>query len=278
MVDGYRAQAFESRNLLLFFIFAFGITWLSAGILAVFAPAVPTSPSDPAMLVTILAGLPGAFGPTIAAFIVTAISAGSAGVSALWRRFWNRNLPIGWLLVSLLGYDVMRLIANTVARLLDGTAYPVIDLSTPLWMVIPIFLQSFLLSGMGEEFGWRGFALPRFQAKWSALTSSILLGGLWAVWHLPFFFIPSQPLYQRNFWEWLPLIILSSVIYTWIFSNTGGSVLAAALFHAAFNSTIVILPTYASLWYYYGSVLIAVILIVAIFGSRNLVRDLPEAT
>ena len=71
-------------------------------------------------------------------------------------------------------------------------------------------------------------------------------------------------------------MLLGSVIYTWIFNNTKGNVLAAALFHASFNTTVVVLPTSSSLWYYYGIMLLAVILIVVIFGPKNLVRQKPE--
>jgi membrane protease YdiL (CAAX protease family) len=73
-------------------------------------------------------------------------------------------------------------------------------------------------------------------------------------------------------------MLLGSVIYTWIFNNTKGSVLAAALFHASFNTTVVVLPTSSSLWYYYGTMLLAVILIVVIFGPKDFVRQRPERT
>ena len=96
---------------------------------------------------------------------MTAITEGKSGVKVLWKRFWNRNLSLKWLLVALLGYDVLRLVANIFARTIDGQVYPIVDLPNPLWMIIPLFLQAFILSGMGEEFGWRGYALPRFQAN-----------------------------------------------------------------------------------------------------------------
>jgi membrane protease YdiL (CAAX protease family) len=274
--DGYKARAFEPRNLVFFFLLAFGLTWIAAVLLGIFDPKMPTSITDPVILLFVFVGIPGAFGPTLAAFLMTAITEGKSGVKALWRHFWNRNLSLKWLLVILLGYDALRLVANIIARTMEGQAYPIVNLSSPLWMIIPLFLQAFILSGMGEEFGWRGYALPRLQAKWNALASSIILGLIWASWHIPFFFIHNQPLYQRNFWEWAPVILLSSVIYTWIFNNTKGSILAAALFHASFNCSIVVLPTHASLWYYYGILLLAVILIVIIFGPKNFVRQRPE--
>jgi len=274
--DGYKARAFEPRNLVFFFLLAFGLTWISAVLLGIFDPKMPASITDPVILFFVFIALPGAFGPMLAAFIMTGITEGKLGVKALWRRFWNRNLSLKWLLVTLLFYDALRLVANLIVRTIDGQIYPFVDLPNPFWMIIPLFLQAFILSGMGEEFGWRGYALPRFQAKWNALTSSIVLGLIWASWHIPFFFIHNQPLYQRNFWEWVPLILLSSVIYTWIFNNTKGSVLAAAILHASLNTAVVVLPTHSSLWYYYGIWLLAVILIVIIFGPKNFVRQQPE--
>ena len=274
--DGYRAKAFEPRNLVFFFLLAFGLAWIPAVLLEIFDLKRPDSITDPAAFLFVLFGLLGSIGPTLAAFIMTGITEGKLGVKVLWRRFWNRNLSLKWLLVTLLFYDALRLVANLVARTIDGQAYPFVDLPDPFWTIIPLFLSAFIASGMGEEFGWRGYALPRFQAKWNALTSSIVLGLIWASWHIPFFFIPGRPLYQRNLWEWIPMILLSSVLHTWIFNNAKGSVLAAALFHATVNYSPVVLPTQSSVWYYYAVLLFAVILIAVLFGPKNLVRQKPE--
>ncbi len=268
--DGFRAKAFEPRNLLFYFLLVFGLNLIMWVCLAIFHVGMPTS-----MMVT----LPAAGGPTLAAFLITAITEGKTGVKALWRRFWNRYLSFKWLLVTLLCYETLRLATNLTARAIDGQPYPIFDTSTPLWMIIPLFIGAFISSGIGEEFGWRGYVLPRFQAKWNALTSSIILGIIWAVWHIPAFFIPNFPLYQTNFWEWVPLILLSSVVYTWIFNNTKGSVLAVALIHAALNTSVVVMPpTASSTWYFYGIFLLSVILIMIIFGPKNFVRKRSEGT
>ena len=274
--EGYKAKAFETRNLVFFFLLAFGLSWISMVQFEIFDLKRPDSITDPAGFPFVFLGLLGSIGPSLAAFIMTGITEGKPGAKALWKRFWNRNLSFKWLLVTLLFYDALMLVANLVARTIDGVDYPIVDLPDPIWTIIPIFLSLFISSGMGEEFGWRGYALPRFQAKWNALTSSIVLGLIWASWHIPYFFIQGAGLYQKNFWDWLPLILLGSVIYTWIFNNTKGSVLAAALIHASLNTSVVVLPTYSSLWYYYGIMLLAVILIVIIFGPKNFVRQRPE--
>jgi membrane protease YdiL (CAAX protease family) len=138
--------------------------------------------------------------------------------------------------------------------------------------IIPQFLVAFIFNGLAEEFGWRGYALPQLQVRWNALVSSLILGILWASWHLPVFLIPGAPLYQTDFWTWAPWIILSSIFYTWIFNNTKGSVLAAALFHAMSNTRIVWCCG-SSIWHSYGVFLLAVVLIVFLFGAKNLVRE-----
>lgn len=269
----YKAKSFEARNLVFFFLLAFGLTWLATTVIYTFKLKLPTSVSDPVMPLNSLIGTLGAAGPSLAAFIVTAFSEGKSGVRALWKRFWNRNASLKWLIVIFVFYDTFRLVANLIARAVDGQAYPIIDPSSPLWMFIPALVAAFILSGMAEEFGWRGYVLPRFQARWSALASSIFLGFIWMSWHIPLFFTPGLPLYQRNFWQWVPFILLSSVVHTWFVNNTKGSVFAAALFHATMNSSLVILPTMDSLWYYYGILLFAVILIVIIYSPKNLIRQ-----
>ncbi len=272
---GYKAKAFEARNLIFFFLLVFGLDASMWVLSIIFEPEIPTSLTDPSALFWALVVVPTVLGPTLAAFLITAATEGRPGAKALWRRFWNRNLTIKWLLVILLVYELLRLAANLIVRTIDGQPYPIVDTPDPFWMIIPSFLATFITSGMGEEFGWRGYVLPRFQAKWNALTSSLILGLLWAVWHIPAFIIPNiSPLYQQNFLEWVPGILLGSFLYTWIFNNTKGSILAAALLHAAWNTSVVLLPpTEASLWYFYGILLIAIIVIVIIFGPKNLVRQ-----
>ncbi|MCU0485409.1 MAG: CPBP family intramembrane metalloprotease [Anaerolineales bacterium] len=275
-IEEYKAKAFEPRNLAFFFLIVYGLNAIMWVLSTIFHPKQPTSLTDPSALFWALVVVPTVIGPTLAAFLMTAITEGKPGIKALWGRFWNRTLSLKWLLVTLLFLEVLRLATNLVVRTIDGYPYPIVDTSNPFWMIIPLFLASFIANGMGEEFGWRGYVLPHLQAKWNALTSSIVLGLLWAAWHIPAFMIPNiSPLYQRNFWEWLPMILLFTVICTWIFNNTKGSVLAAAILHASLNTSVVVLPG-SSLWYYYGIFLLAVILIVLIFGPRNLVRPQSE--
>ena len=81
-------------------------------------------------------------------------------------------MSIKWLLVTLLILPALALAANIVTRVLDGQAYPLFFSYNPQWSVIPMFIMAFIFNGVFEEFGWRGYVLPRFQARWNALTSS----------------------------------------------------------------------------------------------------------
>ena len=213
------------------------------------------------------------YGPTIAGFMTTAITEGRTGVKALWKRFWNRDLSIKWLVVVLLFFPILRLIANIVSRTADGQAYPLLAYPS-LGMFINAFIfNGFIHGGMSEEFGWRGYALPRFQVKMNALTSSIVLGAIWICWHIPLWFAPGDLQIRENFWGWAAIVLLYSIFYTWIFNNTNGSVLAAVLFHAMSNATPeLIWCCGSSYWHYIGVELLVVILIVIIFGPKNMLR------
>lgn len=112
-------------------------------------------------------------------------------------------------------------------------------LSAP-WAVVPFALRVFIQGPLPEELGWRGYGLDQLQARWNALASSLILGAVWALWHLPLFFIKDMPHYAHGvwspwFWQFTAGVVAMAVILTWIFNNTRRSTLAAILFHFAAN-------------------------------------------
>jgi membrane protease YdiL (CAAX protease family) len=271
----YKTKSFEPRNLAFFLLIVFGLQAIADGLLIAGVLKMPSidGPAalldDPRLIILTLA----AWGPIIAAFVVTALTEGKPGVRDLWRRFWNRNMSLRWLLVTLLILPALQLVTNLATRLVDGQAYPVFFSYNPPWSIIPTFIMAFVFNGMFEEFGWRGYVLPRFQVRWNALASSLILGAIWAAWHVGQWFTPGSHLYNRNFWLWGFGTILLSIMMTWIFNNTKGSVLAASLFHGVINTGTI---WFQLDWRYYVIELIAVILIVIIFGPKNLVRQKSE--
>ena len=279
---GYKAKVFEPRNLLFFFLIAFGWSWFwwalfIFGILKLPAGIGTSEVNFVSAAPFILIVLVAPYGPTLAGFVMAAMTEGKTGVKALWKRFWTRNLNIKWLLVCMLFFPVIQLIANLVTRTLDNLAYPLLAYPSLGVFVNAFIFDGFIHGGMSEEFGWRGYALPRFQAKWNALTSSIVIGAIWASWHIPLWYFPGDEHSQVNFWEWALLIILFSIMMTWIFNNTNGNVLAAVLFHAMANAASSLFWCCgSSIWHRDGVWWLVTIIIVMIFGSKNLVRQPQE--
>jgi len=265
---GYKAKAFEARNLIFFFLIALGLPLL---FISLFTFNILKWPSTIGPGLGILLAI-AQFLPLIAALVVTATTEGKAGLKALWMRFWNKDISVKWLLVILLFNPMVRLIANLISRAVGGEHLPLLE---------PNFISPLLFGiiiGIEEEFGWRGYVLPRFQAKWNALTSSVILGVLWAPYHLGNWFLPpGQALRQDSFWEFSLWIILISIFTTWIFNNTNGSILAAVLFHAITTNGIVgCCGVTWAMKLLLGIYIVAAILIVIIFGPKNLVRQKRE--
>ena len=174
------------------------------------------------------------------AFVVSSAFSTIPGVRAHLRTYIKPRGSFGYYLLALvlfptfwvLGYFLSRTLGMEVSL----SIYPMLDAKL-LGMVILFFLYNFIYGGLSEEPGWRGFALPRLQAKFSPLVSGLILGALWAFWHAPARFggIEAKSI-SDTIVEWL-LIVLVSVIFTWFFNRTRGSILVTALVHPAMNTT-----------------------------------------
>jgi membrane protease YdiL (CAAX protease family) len=150
---------------------------------------------------------------------------------------------------------------------------------------VATFLFMLVLGGAQEEPGWRGFALPRLQARYNALVSSLILGALWAFWHVPvLFFVPGT--IQSEFppvW-YLLLTLALTILFTWIFNHSRGSILPAMVFHAAVNTAPGLLPLHVEgdLIRVRDAVLMAAWLValavVAVFGPARLTRKSERAS
>jgi membrane protease YdiL (CAAX protease family) len=167
--------------------------------------------------------------------------------------------------------------------LLSGTSPVVPVVSAQVLVTAPLL---FLVGGLvnGEEIGWRGFALPRLLAKHRALTASLILGSLWALFHLPLFFIHGDSFASTPPLSFLIRMIGAAILFTWIYNNTGGSLLLAYLMHAASNFWPRVLPMEAMVgpfaWLPDAITILAIVLVVLIYGpahlSRKVVSELPD--
>jgi hypothetical protein len=146
--------------------------------------------------------------------------------------------------------------------------------------VITLALMTFPGSALGEEIGWRGYALPRLQSRRTALMASLVLGTLHALWHLPLW-LNGDPDNQLGLYPAFVIqVIAVAVIYTWLYNGTKGSLLLAVLFHTALNAplTLILLPegpdTVAlPFWLLSGLWVVAAVIVVAVFGPSQLSRQ-----
>ncbi|MEM4735534.1 MAG: type II CAAX endopeptidase family protein [Candidatus Thorarchaeota archaeon] len=219
---------------------------------------------------------PAPFGPLIISIVLSYGEGGTAGVRALLGRAKILDFSRIYLFPMLLLLPFFGLVSLSVGIAFGGLvpSYMWGGDPTDLIFWIPIaFVIILVLNGpLGEEFGWRGYALPRLQADFSALVSSIVLGVVWACWHMPLFFVFSEMYYARPFWELLVSAVAVSVLMTWLFNSTGGSVATALLFHTSLNLSHSLTPVtqsdLASLTYMVLLVLAAVAVVLLKGPSR----------
>jgi uncharacterized protein len=230
-----------------YFIIAYAGSWLIWLPLALSEDGTGLLPfSSPLLLATF--GFAAFLGPFLSGFVMTGATEGRAGIGRLLRRFVLWRVGLGWYLFVLLGAPSILALA---AVLLPGALGSIEGLAplAPLPLLI-LFVFVFFLGGpLAEEPGWRGFALPRLQRLYGPLVGSLILAPLWALWHLPLFFVPAweTPPTILNFILYLTAVTVMTIVFTWVFNNTKGSLLIAILLHAAVDTSyatlIVLFPT-----------------------------------
>jgi membrane protease YdiL (CAAX protease family) len=266
------------KGLWLYFLVAYAFSWVFwiPNALAAHGVALPAGLAD------FLASPfnPAAFGPLISALLLTFFQQGGKGVLHLLKRGIDFRFKKIWLIAILLLPFV--LFGGSVwASILAGVRP--LDLSVvsnPPYALIAFFVILFTTGPFQEEFGWRGYALPRLQSRFNALTSSIILGFFWWLWHLPAVFIPGGFMTDNLvvFLALLIVITLTSILFTWIYNNTNGSVLAALLTQAAMNWSIwSAMPDMkmdlSTAGFMIGFLAVAVLVIIKIWGSARLSRE-----
>ena len=216
--------------------------------------------------------------------LMTWLTLGKDAMKTLFKRFFLWRVGWKWYLVAIVLMPTLRFAAIPLTAWLTGVpadySHPMIRDIVPLdWpllsMVIPWIL--FEVFTNGEEMGWRGYVLPRLQSKFNALVSSLLLGVIWSVWHLPKFFGTGSSEGRSFFW-FTVFTISVAVLYTWLYNNTQGSLLLVVLFHASGNTVGQFLPVKFAIA---GGILsnleivlffIAAIVVTAIAGAERLSR------
>src|SRR6516164_44640 len=267
---------------LLSFLFTWGYFWL------IWAPL-----GLPHSLIAL-----GGFGPAVSAFLVLALTSGKPGVLRLLRSIVHWRVGVQWYLVALIGLPVLNLLAFLVV---PGALADVVapDSRLPLLYLSELAISLTLgIAPLWEEIGWRGFAQPVIQRLNGPVVGSLILGALWGLWHLPFFFGPLVQTGPDATFVSASVALVEfsigltglSVLMTWVLNNCGGSTLLAILLHAAFDSSGLALvalfpstpPHYVPVHYQTLGIAIvfsvaAVVIIVLTRGRLSYDRYRPEA-
>lgn len=219
------------------------------------------------------------WGPLLAAGLVTWAIGGSvrewAGQVTRWR------LKPRWYLFAIAVPLVLEdgLLVSAIHLLAGG---PVQLAPSPWWHYVANFLVVLLLAGSLEEFGWRGFAQPRLQERTSAFTAAVGIGVVWALWHLPLFYLYDVPAYDPSqFWTtYLWSLVVSSVVFAWLYNGSGGSLILPMLAHALGNLPAVVAPVgelgpAAEYTVQIGGLMLVVALLV-VYGRQYIARSPPD--
>lgn len=245
-----------TRTLWAFLALTFGLSWIPMALFMGF--------SEP------FTALFGEMSVTNPVFLLAVYAPGLSGVFLVWRHyglkglesfFWRLGLwraPLAWWLFVLLGIPAIIYAAAAIT----GTAGEPFRFA-PWYLVFPALLQSLLLGPLGEEFGWRGLALPLLQRRFAPFWASLILGVVWAFWHAPSFVMSGTPQSAWSFGPFFIGLIAITVIMTPLFNAARGSLLVAILYHL--NIMNPIFPD-AQPW---DSYLLAIVAAVIVFLNRR---------
>jgi membrane protease YdiL (CAAX protease family) len=225
----------KDRSLVIYFVLTYTISWAFMLPVALSAQGL-ISQNVPYALYYL-----GSFGPALSAIIVTGATQGRLGLRSLLSRLWKWRVGWRYYAFAVLGPIGLFAVAVLANRVIAG-AWPDLSLLGQIdylpYLGIPGVLGVwFLTYGLGEETGWRGFALPHLQRTRPAASAALLLGVLWAGWHLPAFFFRDTYMEMGlpGFAMFVVSICFASVVFAWLYNSTGGSLLLVILFHVFFN-------------------------------------------
>jgi membrane protease YdiL (CAAX protease family) len=269
------SQLVKRHPLAAFLVLTYGLSWALWIPIAIFRDAASGPYSSLALLI-------GSNIPSAVAIVLTLVGFGKGatrkllGQLLIWRFGWR------WYLVLL---APTALVVGTISLVAVTRGGPTATLAVPLLSaIITVAFMTFPGSALGEEIGWRGYALPRVQSRRTALTASLVIGSLHGLWHLPLWLRGDADHRLSVYPAFLIQALALAVIYTWLYNSTKGSLLLVVLFHTATNAplTLVLLPLgienwVLPFWLMAGFTAVAALIVVAVFGPTNLSRQPRQA-
>ena len=243
-------------TLVTFLALAFGLSWGPMALFMLFPDQLTAlfgeiSASNPFFILAVYA-------PSLSGIFLVWRHYGLKGLGSFFRRVTLWRAPIQWWLFLLLGIPAIIYAAAAI----KGTINEPFRF-LPWYMLFPALVQSLLLGPLGEEFGWRGLALPLLQRRFSPFWASIILGVIWAVWHSPAFLMSGTPQSAWSFGPFFVGLVAITLILTPLFNASRGSLLIGILYHL--NMMNPIFPD-AQPW---DSYLLVVVAMVIVFLNRR---------
>ena len=231
---------------------------------------------------------------SISGIVITAILEGKAGLKLLSKRVLIWRVGIGYWIFAVFFLVPVILLGSLINPFFNGNPVSLNQLKLQL-SIVPMYIIFFIVAGLGQELGWTGFLLPRLHTRFSALLSGLIRATFVIVWHIPLLiFTHAQPdviqyfpygawILQKGFWiTFLAMALLSlpwSILFTWLFNNTKGSLLLVAVFHGSEIWLVYLISGMGidpknldNLWGYGIVMILSVITIIILTGPENLSR------
>lgn len=219
------------KKLAVFFTSTFMVTWACWGGLVYLVDRNILNNTQGLFMVLFVSG---ALGPTVSSYISFYIT-DLLGLKDFHQLLFKWRLNILWYLVAfLLPFGIIALVSAGIYNLVSPGAV-IAQTIKPWYMIVPFLIMTVFGGGL-EEFGWRGVALPELEKRFNPLVSSLILGVIWTVWHLPLFFLKGFNQYGHNFWVFSLGVLGLALILTWLYNHTK-SILMCIIFHASFDMT-----------------------------------------
>jgi len=222
----------SKTSVVAFFGLTFAATWSCFTVAGLLLPA---SARWPLLII-------GAFAPSAVAVLLTARQEGKAGVKALLSRLGEWRVGLRWYAFALFYMAAIKIAVAVIYRLATG-GWPTFGSGYGPGIVVTAIVAAIFGGPLGEEIGWRGYALPRLTDRIGRAGASVLLGLVWACWHLPVFFIPGMDQSGQSLPVYVLQVTALSVAMAWLYWHTRGSLLLAVVMHTAINQTKDIVPS-----------------------------------
>jgi len=235
---GVAAPRPSADGIVAFLVLTFAVTWtcfITAAVLSGGLPSVAAPGSGLRALILL-----GTVTPSLIALALIGRAEGAAGIHALLRRILQWRVSARYYVFAVGYMAAVKLTAAVAHRFVTG-AWPRFWEEPWYLMAAAIVISTWVQAG--EEIGWRGYALPRLAARWGLASASIVLGVIWAVWHLPLFYLHGADTYGQSFAAYLLQVVAISIAMAWLYWRTHGSLLLVMLMHASINNTKGIVPT-----------------------------------